>query len=305
MRAHEPVDIESGTATEARAAAFDRLGASAVVVDGDGVIIDTNQAWRLFAYLNDGSIDTTGVGTNYLDVCDRAAAAGAIAGASVADSLRQVLRGEREHVDVEYPCPSPTEDRWYLMQASALPASDGSGAVVFHIDVTAHKQLTDRLEALASHDSLTGLPNRRAAVEYLEEQLAIARGSDELVWVLFIDLNEFKAVNDTYGHHVGDELLVKVGVRARRAIRDGDLLCRLGGDEFVVICPGLDRVDANRLGDRLRDVMSAPFQVGEVEVFGRVSVGMASSDATSTAESMLRAADTQMYVDKRRQQPPE
>ena len=123
------------------------------------------------------------------------------------------------------------------------------------------------------------------------------------MWVLFIDLDKFKAVNDTYGHHVGDELLVKVGLRTRRALRDSDRLCRLGGDEFVVICPGLDRAHALGLADRLRDVMSAPFQIGEVEVFGRVSVGMAGSDAASTAESMLRDADRQMYIDKRRQGP--
>lgn len=303
MNGHEPVDVELGHVLGARAAAFDRLGACAVVLDGDGVIVDTNHAWRLFAHLNDGPSDTTGVGSNYLDVCDRASAAGVATGASVAGGLRQVLSGEREHIDVEYPCPSPTEDRWYLLQASALPVSDGAGAVVFHIDVTAHKQLTDRLVALAEHDALTGLPNRRAAVGYLDEQLALARGADETVWVLFIDLDKFKAVNDTFGHHVGDELLVKVGLRARRALRDSDRLCRLGGDEFVVICPGLDRTHALGLADRLRAVMSAPFQIGEVEVFGRVSVGLAGSDATSTAESMLRAADEQMYVDKRRLSP--
>ncbi len=303
MNGDRPVSVDLGQAFGARAAAFDRLGACAVVLDGEGMIVDTNQAWRLFAHLNDGPSDTTGVGSNYLDVCDRAAAAGVATGATVAGGLREVLSGEREHMDVEYPCPSPTEDRWFLMQASALPVSDGAGAVVFHIDVTAHKQLTDRLVVLADHDALTGLPNRRAAVAHLDEQLSLARAADEVVWVLFIDLDKFKAVNDTFGHHVGDELLVKVGLRARRALRDSDRLCRLGGDEFVVICPGLDRTRALRLADRLRAVMSDPFQIGEVEVFGRVSVGLAGSDPTSTAESLLRAADSEMYVDKRRAGP--
>ncbi len=304
MNSQQPAGAELGHALGARAAAFDRLGACAVVLDGDGVIVDTNQAWRLFAHLNDGPSDTTGIGSNYLDVCDRASAAGVATGASVAGGLRQVLSGEREHMDVEYPCPSPTEDRWFLLQASALPVREGAGAVVFHIDVTAHQELTDRLVVLADHDALTGLPNRRAAVGYLEEQLALASVTNETVWVLFIDLDKFKEVNDTYGHHVGDELLVKVGLRARRALRESDLLCRLGGDEFVVICPGFDSAHALGLADRLRAVMSAPFQVGDAEVFGRVSVGIAGSDATSTAESMLRAADTQMYVDKRRQDLP-
>ncbi|MEP7046579.1 MAG: diguanylate cyclase, partial [Ilumatobacteraceae bacterium] len=282
-----------------RSAAFDRLGACAVVIDSDGVIVDTNQAWRLFAHLNDGPSDTTGVGINYLDVCDRASAAGIIAGAGVAAGLRQILSGERERMEVEYPCPSPTEDRWFLMQASALPVSDGAGAVVFHVDVTAQKQLIGRLDVLAHHDALTGLPNRRAALRYLERQLRLGRDSDEAVWALFVDIDEFKAVNDTYGHHVGDELLAKVGIRARRALRESDHLCRIGGDEFVVICAGLDRDRAIGLADRLRAVMAAPFQIGELQVVGRVSVGVAESDAASTAESMLRAADEAMYVDKR------
>lgn len=282
-----------------RAEAFDRLGACAAVLDSDGVIIDTNQAWRLFAQLNDGSSDTTGVGVNYLDVCDRASAAGVTVSADVAAGLRQILSGERTQIDAEYPCPSPTEDRWFLVQASALPVSEGAGAVVFHIDITARKQLTDQLGVLADHDALTGLPNRRAARRYLDEQLRLTSDTDGAVWTLFIDLNEFKGVNDTWGHHVGDELLVKVGLRIRRALRDDDFVSRFGGDEFVVICRGVDRAHARALAGRLRSVMSAPFQIGDLEVYGRISVGLAGSDALSTATSLFEAADEEMYADKR------
>ncbi len=284
---------------DVRAAAFDRVGASVAVLDGDGVIVDTNQAWRLFAALNDGSSDSTGIGVNYLDVCDRASVTGDSVSADVATGLRQILRGERTQIDAEYPCPSPTEDRWFLVQASALPVSEGTGAVVFHIDVTARKQLTQQLEVIADHDSLTGLPNRRAASRYLDEQLELARDAGTAVWTLFIDLDEFKSVNDTWGHHVGDELLVKVGTRIRRALRDDDFVSRFGGDEFVVIRAGAARDEVDALADRLRSVMSAPFQIGELEVSGRISVGVAESDASSTAESMYQQADEEMYADKR------
>jgi diguanylate cyclase (GGDEF)-like protein/PAS domain S-box-containing protein len=282
-----------------RAAAFDRVGACAAVLDADGVIVDTNHAWRLFAQLNDGSSDTTGVGINYLDVCDRASAAGGTVSAEVAAGLRQILRGERIRIDAEYPCPSPTEDRWFLVQASALPECEGAGAVVFHTDITARKQLTDQLGVLADHDALTGLPNRRAAGRYLDEQLRLARNVGRSVWALFIDLDEFKQVNDTWGHHVGDELLVKVGMRIRPALRADDFVSRFGGDEYVVICPGVDHLHVLALADRLRTVMSAPFQIGDAEVFGRISVGVAESDDSSTPESMFRAADAEMYADKR------
>jgi diguanylate cyclase (GGDEF)-like protein/PAS domain S-box-containing protein len=289
---------------EVRAAAFDRLGGCAAVLDSDGVIVETNQAWRLFAHLNGGSGSTTGIGVNYLEVCDRAARSGIVVADQVAAGLRQILNGDRNQIDAEYACPSPTEDRWFLMQACALPVRNGAGAVVSHLDITARKQLTDRLVALAEHDPLTGLPNRRAALGYLDDALATPPSDRTATWVLFIDINEFKAVNDSFGHHVGDELLVKVALRARRALRADDHLCRFGGDEFVVICAGLDRDQAQSLADRLRGVMSAPFQIGDLEIFGRISIGVAGSDARSTPESMLRTADEDMYADKRRSRSP-
>ena len=232
-------------------------------------------------------------------MCDRAAAAGAEWAPEAASGLRQVLRGERRGVDFEYPCPSPTEDRWFLVRASEAPVADGTGAVVFHVDITARKLLTDRLGVLADYDELTGLPNRRVAVRHLDEQLARTRISGGSVWVHFIDLDAFKEINDNYGHHVGDELLCKVAVRARRDLRAEDLLCRLGGDEFVVICPDLDRTGARQLADRLRALMAEPFQIGEIEVAGGASIGFAESRPDSTTASLLLAADHEMYVDKR------
>ena len=282
-----------------RAVAFNRLGASAVLLDGDGVIVDTNESWRLFTSLNDGVPARVGRGVSYLDVCDRAALTGDDDAATVAAGLRQILRGERDHVDLEYPCPSPTEDRWFLMQAASAPVADGAGVVLFHVDITARKALSDRLAVLADDDELTGLPNRRSAIRYLDRQLDGTRGSGEPVWILFLDLDRFKEVNDRHGHHVGDELLVKVAARARRVLREDDRLCRLGGDEFVLICPGLDRTKAVLLAHRLRTVMAAPFQIGHLEIIAGVSIGVAGSHPDATTESMLRDADTDMYVDKR------
>ena len=118
--------------------------------------------------------------------------------------------------------------------------------------------------------------------------------------MLYFDLDGFKSVNDTYGHHAGDELLVQVAARARRAIREGDLLCRFGGDEFFLACPDLDEAGATALAARLRHVMSLPFQVGAVEVVIGASVGVASSHEGSTIDSLLVSADTEMYLDKGR-----
>ena len=124
-----------------RSFAFDRLSAIAAVLDGSGVIIDTNEAWRLFAHLNDGTVSSTGPGVSYLDVCDRAAAGGTEGAAAVAAGLRQILAGEREHFALEYPCPSPDEDRWFLLEASSAPVAGGAGLVLFHVNTTSRKLL--------------------------------------------------------------------------------------------------------------------------------------------------------------------
>jgi diguanylate cyclase (GGDEF)-like protein len=296
-----PTEHQRAQTLELRSFAFDHLSAIAAVLDGAGVIVDTNEAWRLFAHLNGGSIQSTGLGVSYLDVCDRAAASGANGAAAAAAGLRRILDGECDRFDLEYPCASPAEDRWFLLQAASAPVADGTGVVLFHVDMTARKLLEDCLAVRAEHDDLTGLANRGVAVRYVTEQLAAARVSGAQVRVLFFDLDGLKSVNDTHGHHAGDELLVQVAARARRALREGDLLCRFGGDEFFLACPGLDQVGATALAARLRDVMSQPFQVGAAEVSIGASVGVASSDADSTVDSLLRMADSEMYIDKARE----
>ncbi len=283
-----------------RSFAFDRLSAIAAVLDESGTIVDTNEAWRLFAHLNDGSLTSTGTGVNYLDVCERSAEEGVDVASSVATGLSQILAGEREHFDLEYPCPSPSQDRWFMLQASSAPVADGGGLVLFHVDITGRKLLEASLGELAEHDELTGLPNRRAAVRFIREQLTDTRYSAVSLRVLFFDLDGFKAVNDTHGHHVGDELLAQVAVRARRTVREGDLLARIGGDEFVLVCPNLQEDEANAIAERLRVVMAEPFQVGAAEVTIGASVGLSSSEPDSTVDALLVAADRGMYADKRR-----
>jgi diguanylate cyclase (GGDEF)-like protein len=185
-----------------------------------------------------------------------------------------------------------------MLSAAAAPVANGAGIVLFHVDITSRKALELRLAVESEHDELTGLPNRRSAVRFIEQHLAQAKITGTPLWVLFFDLNGFKAVNDTYGHHAGDELLVKVAARARRALRDGDLLSRFGGDEFVVVCPGLTAEGADVITARLGDVMLQPYQFGACEVRITTSLGLTVSDAESTVDSLLKAADAQMYRQK-------
>lgn len=279
-----------------RAHAFERLNAAAVVLDCHGVIVDTNETWRLFAHLNDGEASATGLGVNYLEVCDRAHEGGAEGAASVGAGLSSILAGESTHFDIEYSCDSPIEERWFRLQASSVPVSDGLGVVLFHVDITAIKLRELQFEQQAERDSLTGLPNRAGAHRHLAALLA----EGETATVMFIDLDEFKLVNDTYGHHTGDELLTKVSTRLRGAVRSGDMVCRLGGDEFIVICSALDPDSAESIRAGIGEVLAPPFQVGVNSIRVGASVGCATSAPGTSVMSLLRSADAEMYIAKGR-----
>jgi diguanylate cyclase (GGDEF)-like protein len=161
-----------------------------------------------------------------------------------------------------------------------------------------------RLAHLALHDALTDLPNRRLLVDELGAALARARRSGHRVAVLFIDLDDFKSINDNYGHDAGDRLLVEVARRLRRAARAGDTVARISGDEFVVVCePVRDGHEADAARDRLHVEFDAPVPMGRdgPAVAVRASIGVTVSDDSATnSERLLRDADAAMYHVKRR-----
>ena len=152
----------------------------------------------------------------------------------------------------------------------------------------------------ATHDALTGLPNRTLFLERLEEALPQA-GPGAHLGVLFCDLDRFKQVNDTLGHAAGDELLRQVSARLRAAVRPADTVGRLSGDEFAILLPGLvEPGDARRLADRVTDCFAEPFRLDGTAVTVGTSVGVAVHDPASgrTAEQLLREADAAMYRHK-------
>ncbi|HVM09767.1 MAG TPA: EAL domain-containing protein [Acidimicrobiales bacterium] len=163
-----------------------------------------------------------------------------------------------------------------------------------------HSTLRDALHS-ATHDPLTGLPNRSILFEHLEEVLSARRGDDGIA-VLFIDLDRFKAVNDSLGHDIGDRVLVAVARRLRSAVRPVDLVARLAGDEFVVVCSGLHgEVDAIGLADRISHEVSSPIALPGRDVIVTASIGIAQTgDADLTADQLLRDADMAMYRAKER-----
>jgi diguanylate cyclase (GGDEF)-like protein len=166
---------------------------------------------------------------------------------------------------------------------------------------TALQQTSAQNRAAALHDPLTGLPNRVLLLERLEQAFVRAQRSGHTVAVLFIDLDQFKAVNDNYGHRVGDELLMAVAERLTGLLRSNDTLARLYGDEFVVLCEDLTTAaQLDAIVARLEAALAAPFVLSGTDVDIAASVGIAfSGRSADDPQQLIHDADVAMYRAKR------
>jgi diguanylate cyclase (GGDEF)-like protein/PAS domain S-box-containing protein len=178
---------------------------------------------------------------------------------------------------------------------------DPCGFVGTMEDVTERKALEARLLHQATHDTLTGLPNRIILSEHLSQFLAAAQRTGDRIGVVFCDLDRFKIVNDSLGHETGDRLLVSVARRLTASLRGYDVVARFGGDEFVVLTSVKNESDIHDVTERLQAIFAQPFEIG----IGRpypcsASIGIALSEAHSTPETLLRDADVAMYRAKER-----
>lgn len=168
-------------------------------------------------------------------------------------------------------------------------------------DITERRRAEEQLLHDAFHDSLTKLPNRTLFLDHLK--LAVnhcRRRKGYLFAVLFIDLDRFKVINDSLGHMVGDEFLITVARRLETCLRDGDTIARLGGDEFTILLDGIkDYGDAQRVAERVQEVLGEPFHLAGRELFITASVGIKySGEGDEQPEDLLRDADTAMYCAK-------
>lgn len=167
----------------------------------------------------------------------------------------------------------------------------------FMLDITDRKQLEEQLLHAAFHDSLTGLPNRAYFLDRTSHALARAKRLDMPIAVLFLDLDNFKVINDSFGHTLGDELLTRVAQILRLRVREGELLTRLGGDEFAVLLEDTGDIDsAARVAERLLEALHEPLMLSGRQVFVSASAGIVSSAPRhSTPEDLLRDADIALY----------
>jgi len=158
----------------------------------------------------------------------------------------------------------------------------------------------DIVRQQANTDALTGLYNRRGLVQAMDDRFKQGGNAAEMS-VMFLDLDGFKPINDTYGHDVGDEVLKEVSTRLQTCVRDHDILCRLGGDEFVLMFPSLvDREVLQQRADRVLARVNEPYWVGDSRVTMGVSIGISIGPGDGkTGEELLAAADQAMYSAKK------
>ena len=170
--------------------------------------------------------------------------------------------------------------------------------VALEDEIKQRKEVEEQLQHTASHDTLTGLPNRTLFINLLNHAIACHKRKADLKFaVLFLDLDRFKVVNDSLGHHAGDLLLQEVAKELKILVRDKDTVSRLGGDEFVILIEDLDSNDeAYEVAQRITDFLAAPFIIENQSIFIGTSIGVLINDERyDSADIMLRDADTAMY----------
>ena len=216
--------------------------------------------------------------------------------------LREVIASPGAEATAEYRA-RHADGSWRTLQAvgkNLIADPAVAGIVVNYRDVTDRRALEEQLRHQAFHDSLTGLANRALFNDRLEHALTRRAQDRRPLAVLFVDLDDFKAVNDTLGHGAGDRLLVEAGDRIRAALRAIDTAARMGGDEFAILLEDVaDRDAARDVARRVLDAVRAPFDHATPGVRVQASIGMVyTDDAGASADELLRNADVAMYLAK-------
>jgi diguanylate cyclase (GGDEF)-like protein len=192
---------------------------------------------------------------------------------------------------------SPDGDRTIAVSRRTMA---GGGSVVILEDVTESKRAQERITHLAKYDDLTGLANRNQFRERINGMLAAMHRRENRIAIHLIDLDRFKAINDTLGHPIGDKLLKEVASRLKTVIRPGDMITRFGGDEFVVLQAGTERYqDAKWLAERLARTLKDPFDIDghRIDIGASIGIAMAPMDGVD-ADQLLKKADMALYAAK-------
>jgi len=267
--------LEALAVTEAHfRAAFERSSIGVAILDRDGNVLRTNS--RMHRMME--SIDAESVGAKAVDY-------GRLFAGEIESFTTEVYRG--------------ASDAWFEATVSLVRDDDHAPrfAISMLKDVTERKKLADRFRHEATHDALSGLPNRACFNEHVGSSLGTTPPGVRAV--LFIDIDEFKLVNDSFGHAVGDRVIIWCAEQLRSSVNPGDFVARLGGDEFAAFITGRDREHVEETARRICDALSETLVLDGRDIFVAASIGIAFvAESYASVEEILRDADTAMYSAK-------
>ena len=280
---------QAEAAIQLYASAFQHSAEAILISDGDNRILAVNAAFtRLTGYTGD---EARGRNPRFLAT-----------GQTPAATYREMWAGlhetgfwqgeiwDRRKNGTTYP-------KWLSLSV----IRDAAGEITHYIgsfaDISERKVAEERITRLANHDALTGLFNRLSLRERLEQALATVKREHRALAVMFIDMDHFKAINDSLGHAVGDELLLEVARRLRHDVRDSDIVARLGGDDFVVVLTDVEGANAAaRVADKVLRALGQPYRIREHQLHSTPSIGVAFFPIDGDdGETLLKNADTAMY----------
>jgi diguanylate cyclase (GGDEF)-like protein/PAS domain S-box-containing protein len=277
-------DVTERKANEARyRLLFERNLAGVFRTGADGRILDCNEACaRIFGYESRDEFLAADASDFYFDESER-------------DRVVQMLRDQKQIPNLELRLRRRDGSTLWALENVALLDSDILEGTI--IDITDRKHAHEQMEYQAYHDALTGLPNRLLFRDRISVALAHSKRSTRCSAVMFLDLDQFKLVNDTLGHTVGDRLLQVIGARIVTCVRAEDTVARMGGDEFTILLADLvDRRGAAAVAQKVLEAVRHPVLIDEHELFVTTSIGIAIfPDDGEDAEALLKNADRAMY----------
>ncbi len=267
------------------------------ILSDDGAIVVTNTAWQnSLRHDRAGPYDIAG---RHVREAFRSVDSGASSDlAWILQGIEGVLQGRLPGFDFEYRAGRSARVRWLHLSATPLPEGPW-GALITRRDITLQKTSEAGLLSRANNDALTGIANRSYFLLEGALMLALAKRN---VWhpaLVYLDIDDFKGINDEYGHAVGDAVLERVGARLQRLTRESDLVARLGGDEFVVLLSNVTVENSGRIVQVYRRSLAQPPIIDGMPIIIQASFGVAHYPADGvTVEALLAVADRAMYIHK-------
>lgn len=288
---------EANDRTEFAAAVLESLPGRTCVLDTLGHVVEVNRKYRDQGPTGAGAKTGPGVGDDYVQWLGTTVSKGASA------ELAELLAADRADYRAEFSTSHRRKRMWTEMFAVPLTGLQ-PGAVVTHVDITTRKNAESALTKRATHDPLTGLPNRVLLADRLAQALSRATRTKTQVGLLFCDLDGFREVNNKLGHLAGDKLLVTIAKRLRAVCRSSDTVARVSGDEFVIVLEDVaGREEIEEVARRIIEALSEPMELEQGTAQTGTSIGLVISSGvprvgTRTVENLIRDADSAMYAAK-------